>query len=206
VSDQDFFKVMSRILAYEGGLADDPRDPGGRTNEGVTQATYDAWRSEYLLPPRDVDLMQSWERDAIYKSRYWRPIQGDRLGLGLGLCVMDAAVNSGPPHAGLWLQQALGARYKGALDGAIGPETLQAVADYGPLGGLVAAYCALRLATLQHLPDWREYGRGWGARVADVQRTADAWLAGSEPPVGDGVTPINSRRKAVFNAMGRSDP
>ena len=37
----DFSEALRLVLAQEGGRVDDPRDPGGRTNRGITQATYD---------------------------------------------------------------------------------------------------------------------------------------------------------------------
>ena len=111
-----------------------PKDPGGRTNQGVTQRTYDAWRRSQGLPTRDVYLMADAERDAIYKGEYWTPVRGDDLPVGLDFCVFDAAVNSGVGQAGVWLQNALGDHYAGTVDGVIGAKTMQAVADYGDVG------------------------------------------------------------------------
>ena len=39
-----FRRALDRTLGYEGGLVAHPADPGGRTYQGVTQRTYDAWR------------------------------------------------------------------------------------------------------------------------------------------------------------------
>ena len=33
------------VLRWEGGFVDHPTDPGGRTNKGVTQKVYNAWRT-----------------------------------------------------------------------------------------------------------------------------------------------------------------
>ena len=47
----DFSKALPRILVYEGGKVDNPRDPGGRTNKGVTQATFNSYlRSNRMSP------------------------------------------------------------------------------------------------------------------------------------------------------------
>jgi hypothetical protein len=39
-----FNRALEMVLHHEGGFVDHPADPGGATNRGVTQATYDAYR------------------------------------------------------------------------------------------------------------------------------------------------------------------
>ena len=89
----EFLKALPRELVYEGGKVDDPRDPGGRTNQGVTQATYDAYRRTLGLASQDVYAMGDSERDAIYKGMYWDRDDGDALPVGLDFVVFDAGVN-----------------------------------------------------------------------------------------------------------------
>ncbi len=50
----DFAKALPRILVYEGGQVDDPRDPGGRTNKGITQATFNVYLRAHGMQPEDV--------------------------------------------------------------------------------------------------------------------------------------------------------
>jgi lysozyme family protein len=196
MSGVDFARALPRILVYEGGKVDNPKDPGGRTNQGVTQATYNAWRRERNLPGQDVYLMAPAERDTIYKTHYWDVILGDQLPVGLDLCVFDAAVNSGPGHAGVWLQQALGDAYRGPIDGLIGAKTLQAIQDHGDPEELIADYCAHRLGTLKELATWGAFGRGWSARIANVQKTADAWDMGDDAPAAIDVASAGGHMKA----------
>jgi len=42
-----FETALPFVLRWEGGFVDHPADPGGRTNRGVTQRTYDAWRQSW---------------------------------------------------------------------------------------------------------------------------------------------------------------
>ena len=79
------------ILRWEGGFVDHPADPGGRTNKGVTQRVYDAWRRRQGLPQRDVKLIEDGEVHTIYESGYWIPPRCDLLAQPLGL-VSAAAV------------------------------------------------------------------------------------------------------------------
>src|SRR3954469_9591146 len=59
------------VLRWEGGFVDHPDDPGGRTNCGVTQNVYDAWRARQGSPQQDVKLIADAEVHAIYASDYW---------------------------------------------------------------------------------------------------------------------------------------
>lgn len=45
---------------HEGGKVDHLKDPGGRTNRGITQRVYNAWWSKQNLPARDVYFIEDW--------------------------------------------------------------------------------------------------------------------------------------------------
>lgn len=182
----DFANSLARILVYEGGKVDDPRDPGGRTNKGITQATFTAWLRQQGKASADVYDITDADVATIYKNEYWARVSGDQLPVGLDLCVFDGAVNSGCSQSVKWLQQALGTDYKGAIDGLMGTQTLATISaqsgDEKSLEDLIGAYCSHRLATLQRLPTWGTFGAGWHSRIANVLKTADAWVAGADAP------------------------
>ena len=110
--------------------------------------------------------------------------------------MFDGGVNSGPSHSIIWLQQSLGDDYTGAVDGRLGSKTMQAIQDHGDVDGLIEAYCSHRLATLEHLKTWDEFGKGWHARIANCQKTADAWADGSDAPHPVDVTDAGGHHKA----------
>ncbi|MGB8902004.1 MAG: glycosyl hydrolase 108 family protein [Methylocella sp.] len=91
---ENFQACLAFTLKYEGGRSNDPRDPGGRTMEGVTQATYNAYRDKKALVRKDVFTIEAAERDEIYRNEYWDLVNGDVLRAGEDLCVFDFAVNS----------------------------------------------------------------------------------------------------------------
>ena len=192
----DFAKALPRILVYEGGKVDNPADPGGRTNQGITQATFNAWLREQGQPSRDVYTITAAEVSTIYKTKYWDMVQGDKLPAGLDLCVFDAGVNSGNGQAGKWLQRALGDKFAATVDGIIGVKTLQAVEDFGDIETLINAFCSRRLATLQSLKTWGTFGKGWSARIANVMKTGDSWAAGAPAPNPVDVTAAGGHNKA----------
>ncbi len=118
-----FEAALTFVLRWEGGFVDHPADPGGRTNRGVTQRTYDAWRAGQGLPRRDVKLIDDADVHAVYKSGYWTPPRCDMLDRPLDLVHLDTAVNMGPGRAVRFLQQAVGC----GVDGDFGPATQRAV-------------------------------------------------------------------------------
>lgn len=199
--EDNFQKALARVLVYEGGKVDNPADPGGRTNKGVTQITFNAWLRENGASSRDVYIITYAEVSAIYKAKFWGIVRGDDLPSGLDLAVFDAAVNSGPGQAGKWLQHALGDKFVGAIDGLIGMKTLQAIEDFGDVEILISDFCQRRLATLKSLRTWSTFGKGWSARIANVLKTADAWASNSPAPMPVDVTASGGHRKAPMSAM-----
>jgi lysozyme family protein len=137
---------------YEGGRADNPHDPGGRTMAGVTQAAYDAWRRKQGLPVKNVFDSLPAERAQIFREMYWEKAGCDQLPSGVDLCVFDFAVNSGPARA-LGVLRRCGGPKQGARQ-------------------LIHDICAYRLSFLHGLRTWRYFGRGWGARVAACEARA----------------------------------
>lgn len=175
----DFKRCLAPVLIHEGGKVDDPRDPGGRTNQGVIQRVYDGWRANQGLPKRDVYLITSDERDAIYRKQYWEKIHGDELPPGVSYVVFDGAVNSGPSQSAKWLQRALNMP---VVDGAIGEATIAAcwAQDHK---AIVHAYCNRRLTFLKALRTWKTYGRGWSSRVAQAEKIGVGMCEGAAVPM-----------------------
>lgn len=172
--------AMAVELRFEGGKVDDPRDPGGRTNEGVTQRVYSAYRKKLGLIVRDVYLMEPTERDQIYKEQYGWKIAFDQLPPGLDLVILDGAINSGVTQSVKWVQRCLGL----TADGQMGDVTLAAVTNHPDHDALIAAICERRMAFLRALKHWPTYKKGWTSRVAQLKAKGQAWAMGSVgPPV-----------------------
>lgn len=161
-----FNEALAKVLAHEGGFVDHPQDPGGMTNLGVTRQVW----SEWIGHPATKRMMRSLTPSDVaplYWEKYWRRVRGDELPRGVGYCVFDAAVNSGPGRAAKWLQEVVGAQQ----DGDIGPRTLAAVQAM-PSADIIERLSAVRLEFLINLQTWMVFGRGWERRVRDVRRDA----------------------------------
>jgi lysozyme family protein len=154
------------VLEMEGGYTDDAYDPGGPTNQGITLAVYAEWKGKALdadtAPSLLAQLKQIAPADvaAIYKERYWRKADCERLRPGLAVMHFDAAVNQGPGTAVRILQEAVGT----SSDGEIGPLTLRAIAATPPIK-LLNAYANIRRERYRAMPHFWRFGRGWLGRV-----------------------------------------
>lgn len=172
-----FDRAVAIVLQHEGGLTDHPDDSGGITNFGISLRA--AMRMGSLadgdgdgdVDAEDIRSLTVEQARAIYRALYWNVVRGDELPEGVDLAVFDWAVNAGPLRAARGLQRAVGV----AVDGAVGPVTLRAVAAADPVV-VVRKVCRLRLEHLRGLKTWGVFGRGWGRRVAEVQEAAERWI------------------------------
>lgn len=176
-----FAAALKAVLAHEGGYVNDPHDPGGETNKGVTKRVYDSYRKARGEALRSVRHITDEEIGWIYRLQYWNAIRADDLPVGLDYALFDYAVNSGPAKAAKDLQRALGVR----VDGQIGAVTLAAAQAMGAAKA-IDQLCNTRLTFLESLSGWRRYGRGWSKRVESVRRRAKAMTASpyATPPLG----------------------
>lgn len=90
---------MEFVLAWEGGYTDDPTDPGGRTNFGISQRAY---------PDLDIASLTREDAVAIYRRDYWTPAGCDGLPPPMALVAFNASVNCGVARARKWLSMAGG--------------------------------------------------------------------------------------------------
>ncbi|HET6805337.1 MAG TPA: glycosyl hydrolase 108 family protein [Frateuria sp.] len=151
-------------LGYERGYSHHPSDPGGATQDGITQAVYDDDRDLRGLPRRDVRVSTEAERRSIYRRRYWTFAGCDNLPAGVDYALFDFAVNSGVGRSVKTLQMIVGT----PADGACGPRTVARVqgfcADYGPTA-LTDELCQERMRFLRGLRTFATFGEGWSRRV-----------------------------------------
>lgn len=104
------------IIFAEGGLVEDPTDPGGLTNFGISRRAY---------PDLDIRNLTVDGALDIYHRDYWLKASCDKLPYPLDLLVFDTAVNEGIAESITTLQRAAGI----TVDGEYGPDTQQAAAN-----------------------------------------------------------------------------
>jgi lysozyme family protein len=175
----NFQKCLAFVLKYEGGRSEDRHDPGGRTMEGITQATYDAWLRKKGIQHKDVFEIPATDRDAIYREEFWAPIHGDQLRHGEDLAVFDFAVNSGPHRA---LEKWHEVSTAGTATSAV-----------------VKGLCDKRLAFLKGLNTWQFFGVGWSKRVAACK--TEALKMAAAPTVASGPELASGSVGAILAAI-----
>ena len=172
-SQSTFDGALAHVLEMEGRFTDDPHDPGGPTNFGITLGVFATWRKEKLTATnrdalvRDLKAISSVTVSEIYRRRYWDTAGCADLPAPLAFMHFDAAVNHGVGAATRCLQEAVGTD----VDGEIGPETRAAVAAASIIKTL-ETYAVIRRRRYRALPHFWRFGRGWLRRV-------DATLAGA---------------------------
>lgn len=162
----NFPAELSDELVFEGGFTNDPADPGGATDFGITLATLSHWLGR-AASVAELRAMTDAEKAAIYRGMFWNPIQGDALPAGVDLVVFDMAVNGGPRRAAQMLQTLVGA----TSDGQIGPKTLTLV-GLRPRAALIHDYSAARRTYYRGLANFPHFGAGWLSRVNECEADA----------------------------------
>ena len=129
---QSVRQIATEIVAREGGYVNDPDDPGGATNHGVTIHTMrrlglDLDRDGTVTRDDVRHLTQAQAID-IYVKHYFEGPRINLLPAPLQASVFDMYVNAGS-HAVKILQRLLNRmRIDVAVDGVIGPQTAAAAA------------------------------------------------------------------------------
>lgn len=193
-----YAESLTRVLVHEGGYVDHPDDPGGKTNKGVTQAVYDAYRARRDLAKRSVKAIADDELQGIYKQQYWDVIRGNDLPAGVDYAVFDGAVNSGPRQSVKWLQRALGFTGK-AVDGVVGNVTLNAISQEEDHDALIGRIIDRRETFLRALKTWPVFGKGWLKRIRNVKEVGQAWAMGSVGPDPE-YTPTGAAKGRIEDA------
>ena len=153
----EFSHALEHVLKFEGGLSEDPRDPGGITKYGISLRAY---------PELGADGIRNLTKDqasTIYWEDYWNATRCEELPQAFRLMVFDCAVNQGTGYAARALQASIGAR----IDGAIGPKTIQA-AKNSLYHSALQKLALNRFLRYQRNPNWDIYGEGWMSRLLSV--------------------------------------
>lgn len=154
----DFDAIFDRVIGVEGGYVNDPRDPGGETNWGISKHAY---------PDVDIKHLTRDGAKAIYQRDYW-PLFAT-MPPAIGFQGFDFAANSGLQAATRALQRAVGV----VDDGHWGPVSQAALAAHTP-AWVICRLLAERLELMTWTVNWITDGKGWARRIAGNLRDAAA--------------------------------
>jgi len=167
---QNFEYSLAQVLKSEGGYVNNPKDPGGETNMGVTKAAWSTWLKR---PIANGEMAKLTHADIIpfYKALYWDKSYCNQLPTGIDYMVFDASVNMGVGQSIRLLQKSLGC----VADGVIGNITMKAIND-ADVKTLIDKLSAQKEMFYRSLGTFATFGKGWLARVQQVKQTALSML------------------------------
>jgi lysozyme family protein len=180
--------IIIAVFAVEGGYVNDPVDPGGATNHGITErvAREHGFTGNMRDLPKTCEVEGQVCAESIYREDYidkpgFTPLV--YIDPAVGEEVIDTAVNMGPARPSRYFQRALNdvCGTFVAVDGKIGPSTvgswLICRLDKGP------AVCVAMLDALDRQqeaeydrlvrvnPALQRFRRGWqNHRINNVDR------------------------------------
>ncbi len=174
--------IAVQIVAREGGYVNDPSDPGGPTNHGVTLATLRRLDRDLTgdgqIDDRDVRAVSADDAAAIFVEHYFTAPRIGELPEPLWPQVFDMYVNAGAGAVRILQRLLCDMRIPVSVDGLIGSQTIGAAArayDAAP-NHLADAYGIARrnyyYALADENPNLRKFARrrdggkgGWITRA-----------------------------------------
>ena len=171
--DAGFERALEHVLEFEGGWTNDPQDPGGPTNKGITLEVFAESKGVKLNSRNSSSLIRELKTITdelvreIYFKRYWRHAGCPEFPAALGFIHFDAAVNHGPARAVRMLQKAVGCE----VDGEVGPLTIAAAREI-ELSVAVKNYSRIRDVFYRSLHHFPRFGRGWLRRLRAAEKRA----------------------------------
>jgi len=165
----NFTVCLHEVLHMEGGFSNDPRDPGGPTNFGITRAELADVR-RVPVNAIDEDMMKALtldEASGIYQSRYWNVLRCEDVPLGVDLMLFHFGVNAGNAASANVLQTAVATR----CDGIVGRQTVTATCRTDA-AKLIDDLAQAQIECYKTFKNFDTYGTGWINRVNRAQEVA----------------------------------
>ena len=158
----NFLPAFGHILILEGGYVNDPDDPGGETKYGITKRDH---------PDLDIAGLTLDEAHDIYLNEYWKVLRLSSIGSqAIANEIMEQGIHIGPFAAAEIAQKAISLLGdKVAVDGAIGPQTANAINRFRFDDALLKVLNSYQLDHYRRLverkPVMAKYIRGWLRRI-----------------------------------------
>ncbi|HEX7694597.1 MAG TPA: glycosyl hydrolase 108 family protein [Sphingomonas sp.] len=183
--------ILCGLYAVEGGYVNDPSDPGGATNHGVTEkvARANGYRGDMRAFPKHCDGPAAACADRVYVRQYIAApgyMAMIKIEPAVAQELVDTAVNMGPARENRWFRQTVNGLAPARLPesgAALGPADIDAYrmvqARLGRTGACIAVLDGLdqrqaseyrRIARVR--PASAKYLKGWlKNRIGNVDRT-----------------------------------
>jgi len=184
-SSDHFDKAILITLKHEGGFVNDPVDPGGATNWGMSirflindagDSDDDGFLDGDIDKDGDIDVddiknMTVEQARKLYRIYFWDKYKYDTIvDFTVAARVFDMTVNMGPKQTGKITQRALnncGQNLK--VDGGIGKNTFAAINCTNPeilMAEIRLEHAQFYIDLIAAKPKFAKYKKGWLRRAA----------------------------------------
>ena len=157
--------LIDDVIRREGGFVNDPVDPGGATNHGITRGTLADFRKTSVTV-EDVRNLTVDEARKIYRENYFKGIEQVTDSLLLGF-LFDYSVNAGNGKAVRALQAAIGT----TVDGAWGPQSQKKLDNVNDQHTLYWPCVCYRFDDYMRImgnnPSLTKFAHGWANRMKE---------------------------------------
>lgn len=170
-----FEKAHTFVARMEGGFVDDPADPGGTTNYGVSLRFLKTQGLEVGdidgdgdIDADDIRALTPERAAGVLRRSFWDVFPLDNVPDPLALAVYDTAVNMGVGQAKRLTQKALSVD----ADGRWGPLTWAAIKACTETVALALVECrrARYAALVRNNPSLGRFSRGWENRMKALEK------------------------------------
>lgn len=183
-----FADAIPVVLQHEGGWVDNPKDPGGETNFGISTLIIRRIQASHAYSSSDMETMlgiaqgtlytpgylKTMSVDAaksIYQHLFWLPAYEPLIDQRVATKIFDFAVNAGAVHAHVVAQRACAdCGHAIGIDGILGAVSVAAINACGPafvtamaneMGRYYRAVVAANPAEAEFLDNWLKRA-AWG--------------------------------------------
>ncbi len=123
-------EIAAQIVAREGGYVNDPDDPGGATNYGVTVGTMKSLgldlNRDGHVDATDVRMLTRAQAQQIFVEHYFKRPRLTELPDAVQASVFDMYVNAGANAVKILQRLVARMGFSASADGVVGPQTIAA--------------------------------------------------------------------------------
>lgn len=180
MTNSHFNHAVRVVLQHEGGYVNNPADPGGATNYGISlrwllkQGELDGddfdFDGDGDIDADDIRAMSVDQARDIYFTHWWKRYKYDRIASGrIATKVLDLSVNMGGPQAHKLLQRACAAAHRPISDdgilGRLSFDAINGVDDGILIGAFRTEAKYFYLGLIDKKPRLAEFKNGWLKRA-----------------------------------------
>lgn len=151
------------IKSWEGGYVNDPRDPGGATNKGITLATFrHVFGKDKTV--NDLKKITDSQWTTVFKKYFWDRYKADQIKDDYVVFLLVDWLWGSGKYAITKVQKLLGLK----VDGIVGKKTIAKINSYNGKELFIQLW-KLRESFIKGLNNYNTFGKGWLRRLNGIQ-------------------------------------